>query len=104
VGIVEAKAGAKMTKVTSYKSVWDAIDDTPEQTANLRARSDLMQTIVKIVKECGWTRAEAAHHCGVPEPHVDDLMRGRVSRFSLDSLVNIATAIGRRVNLQIEHP
>jgi predicted XRE-type DNA-binding protein len=68
-----------MTNVISYKSVWDAIDDTPEQAANLLARSGLMQTIVKIVKESGWTRAEAAHHCGVPEPHVDDLMRGRMS-------------------------
>jgi predicted XRE-type DNA-binding protein len=28
---------------------------------------------------------------------MNDLLRGRVSRFSLDALVNIATAIGRRV-------
>jgi predicted XRE-type DNA-binding protein len=29
-------------------------------------------------------------------------LRGRVSRFSLDALVNIATAIGRRVHMELE--
>ena len=31
-----------------------------------------------------------------------DLMRGRVSRFSLDALVNIATAIGQRVHVELK--
>jgi len=34
--------------------------------------------------------------------HINDLLRGRVSRFSLDALVNIATALGRRVRLELE--
>jgi predicted XRE-type DNA-binding protein len=33
---------------------------------------------------------------------MNDLLRGRVSRFSLDALVNIATAIGRRVHMELE--
>jgi predicted XRE-type DNA-binding protein len=33
---------------------------------------------------------------------MNELLRGRVSRFSLDALVNIATAIGRRVRVEIE--
>ena len=31
-------------------SVWDALADTPEQAANLRARAELMQQIAAIVK------------------------------------------------------
>ena len=33
------------SKTESYASVWDAIADTPEQAAHLRARADLMQQI-----------------------------------------------------------
>jgi len=33
---------------------------------------------------------------------MNDLLRGRVSRFSLDALVNIATAIGRKVRFELE--
>lgn len=39
-----------MKKVESYASVWDAIADTPEQAANLRARAELMQQIAAMVK------------------------------------------------------
>lgn len=91
-----------MSKIESYASVWDAIADTPEQAANLRARAELMQKIVAIVHERAWTQAEAASHCGVTQPRMNDLLRGRVSRFSLDALVNICTALGRRVRLDLE--
>lgn len=91
-----------MKKIETYASVWDAIADTPEQAANLRARAELMQQIAAIVKESGWTQAEAATRCGVTQPRMNDLLRGRVSRFSLDALVNIATAIGRRVHVELE--
>jgi predicted XRE-type DNA-binding protein len=64
-----------------------------EQAANLRARAELMQKIAAIVKTRDWTQAEAAKKCSVTQPRMNDLLRGRVSRFSLDTLVNIATAI-----------
>ena len=89
-------------KIESYASVWDALADTPEEAANLRARAELMQQIAAIVEENGWTQVEAASHCGVTQPRMNDLLRGRVSRFSLDALVNIATAIGRRVHVELE--
>jgi predicted XRE-type DNA-binding protein len=89
-------------KIESYASVWDALADTPEEAANLRARAELMQQIAAIVSENGWTQVEAAKHCGVTQPRINDLLRGRVSRFSLDALVNIATAIGRRVHVELE--
>lgn len=91
-----------MTKIESYDSVWDAIAAPPEQAANLRTRAELMRKIAAIIKESGWKQAEAASHCGVTQPRMNDLLRGRVSRFSLDALVNIATALGRRVNLELE--
>ena len=91
-----------MKKVETYESVWDAIADTPGQAANLRARSELMQKIAAIVQERGWTQVEAAAQCGVTQPRINDLLRGRVSRFSLDALVNIAAAIGHRVRVDLE--
>ncbi len=90
-----------MTTTDSYESVWDAIADTPGQAANLRARAELMQKIATIVKDSGWTQAEAAKHCGVTQPRMNDLLRGRLSRFSLDALVNIAAASGHQVHMEL---
>ncbi len=91
-----------MKKSKAYASVWDAIADTPEQAANLRARAELMRKIAGIVKKNRWTQVEAAKRCGITQPRINDLLRGRVSRFSLDALVNIATSLGRRVRVEIE--
>ena len=85
-----------------YASVWDAIADTPERAANLRARAELMQQIAEVVKESGWNQAEAASRCGTTQPRIDDLLRGRVSRFSIDTLVNIATALGCTVHVKLQ--
>ena len=91
-----------MSKPESYASVWDAIADTPEQAANLRARADLMHKIEAHLKKHDWTQAEAASRCGVTQPRINDLLRGRLSRFSLDALVNIATALGCRVRVDLD--
>ena len=34
-----------------FKSVWDAIEDTPEEALNMRLRSELMIQITRRVKE-----------------------------------------------------
>ena len=92
----------KAAKVESYNSVWDAIADTPAEAVNLRVRSELMDKITSVIQESGWTQADAAKHCGVTQPRINDLLRGRISRFSLDALVNVAAALGKRVHIELE--
>jgi predicted XRE-type DNA-binding protein len=91
-----------MTDIQTFTSVWDAIADTPEQAANLQARAELMQQISAIIKANNWKQAEAAEHCGLTQPRINDLLRGRISNFSLDALVNIAVALGQRVHVTLE--
>nr|WP_307730288.1 XRE family transcriptional regulator [Duganella violaceicalia] len=57
--------------------------------------------ITKIIRDNGWKQAEAAEHCGVAQPRVNDLLRGRVSRFYLDALVNIVSALGLCVHFSV---
>ena len=84
-----------------FADVWEAIADTPAEAAHLRARAELMRGITGIVRATGWRQAEAAEHCGISQPRMNDLLRGRISRFSLDALVNIAAALGRKVRISI---
>ena len=93
-----------MSKVTveRFANVWDGIADTPEEAANLTLRSELMDEIETIIKRNGWTQKEAAKRCGVTQPRINDLLRGRISRFSIDALVNIASALGRKVRVSLD--
>jgi len=89
-------------KTDVYESVWDAIADTPQEAANLRVRAELIEKIAALISEKNWTQIEAANRCGVTQPRINDLLRGRISRFSLDALVNIATALGQQVHVNLE--
>jgi predicted XRE-type DNA-binding protein len=92
----------KKQKKRVFANVWDAIADSPEEAANLELRYVLMEKIAGIIEKNGWTQAEAAKRCGVSQPRVNDLLRGRIARFSLDALVNIVAALGQKVKVQLE--
>lgn len=92
----------KKVKAKTYSSVWDAIAQSPQEAANLRLRAELMDKITAIIAKKGWTQLEAAGHCAITQPRINDLLRGRISRFSLDALVNIASALGRRVHVELK--
>ncbi|STX44518.1 Uncharacterized conserved small protein [Legionella donaldsonii] len=86
----------------SYENIWDAIADTAGESANMQAKAELMRQIVAIIKKNGWKQVEAAQDCGITQPRLNDMLLGRISRFSLDALVNIAAAIGQRVHIELE--
>ncbi len=86
----------------TYANVWDALEDSPQTAANLSLRSDLIIEISRKIKERGWTQANAAKHCGISQPRMNDLLQGKIAKFSLDALVNIATAMGDKVTLLVE--
>ncbi len=85
-----------------FSSVWDAVADSSAEAASLRLRAELIEQIAALIERREWTQAEAARRCGISQPRMNDLLRGRISRFSLDALVNAATALGCRVRLQLK--
>ena len=89
-------------KERAYKNVWDAIEDDPVVRENLKLRSLLMIEIEDQIKREKWTQAEAAKRLGVTQPRVSNLMRGKINAFSLDMLVQMATAAGLRVSIKVK--
>lgn len=92
----------KKIEVHEFANTGDALSDTSEEAANLAVRSDLLTQISQIIKKSGWTQVEAAKRCRITQPRMSNLLRGRIDRFSLDALVNIATALGRKVQLKLK--
>ena len=83
-----------------FASVWHAIEDTPEQAENLKLRAALMTALKDRLAQSGVSQAQAAELFGVTQPRLSDLVRGKIDRFRLDALVNMATAAGLRVELR----
>ena len=92
-----------MTKrAQAFESVWDALEATPAEASNLRLRADLMIALSARVAKWETTQVAAAQRLGITQPRLNDLMRGRIDRFSLDALVNLAAKAGLVIRLEIE--
>ena len=85
----------------SFASVWDAISDTPTEAENMKLRSVLMMALKGHIAEQGLSQIQAAKPLGVTQPRVSDLMRGKIDLFGLDTLVNMVSAAGLHVEMQV---
>jgi predicted XRE-type DNA-binding protein len=86
-----------------FTSVWDALEDTPQEAENLRLRSVLMMALKDHLTQAGLSQAQAAKLLGVTQPRVSDLLRGKIHLFSLDTLVNMAASAGLHIELHLCH-
>ncbi|GAB2951350.1 helix-turn-helix domain-containing protein [Hafnia psychrotolerans] len=88
--------------IETFESVWDAIEDTPQQAENMKVRSTLMMILTAHIDKTKMTQVQAAKVFGVTQPRISDLMRGKISVFSIDMLVNmLASAELRITNIEI---
>jgi predicted XRE-type DNA-binding protein len=77
---------------------------SPAESRNLRLRSEMITALRKFIEKEGLTQAEAAARLKVSQPRISDLARGKISRFSLDTLVNMLSDAGLEVDLHIKPP
>ena len=88
-------------KKQTFESVWDALEESAEAAANMRARADLMIAVQRYVAAGGVTQSQAAKQLGISQPRLNDLLRGRIDKFSVDALVIMLARVGKQVKLTV---
>lgn len=68
----------------------------------MTARADLLLAIREKVKTWGVTQEKAATRLALTGPRLNDLMRGKLDKFPLDALVNIASAAGFKLHIALD--
>jgi predicted XRE-type DNA-binding protein len=72
-----------------------------EDAEHLKMRSNLMIELTKLIRDRGLTQSRAAKLLGVSQPRISDLTRGRIERFSIDTLVEMLGHAGVRVSFSM---
>lgn len=88
-------------EVETFDSVFDALADTPVEAANMKARSELLSALNSQIRSWNLPQEAAAARLGITRPRLNDLLRGKLSKFSLDALVNLATAAGLVLEIRV---
>jgi predicted XRE-type DNA-binding protein len=72
-----------------------------EEAENLRVRSELMIELSSLIKARRMTQARAAQVLGVSQPRISDLVRGKIERFSVDTLIEMLGRAGVYVQFTV---
>lgn len=57
-------------------------------------KSKLLIILAEMIRGEGWSQADAAEKLGVSQPRVSNLMNGHVSKFAIDTLLEMLCRIG----------
>ncbi|MDH6267065.1 putative XRE-type DNA-binding protein [Rhizobium sp. SG_E_25_P2] len=87
--------------VETFDDPFEALGVAKAEAANMTFRADVLLAIREQVRSWGLSQEKAAARLGVTRPRLSDLLRGQVDKFSLDALVNIATAAGLRLTIEV---
>ena len=92
----------KLNIVVGSDNVFRDLGFPEAEAQNLLLRTDLVIHIRKVVEKLGVTQAEAAKRAGITQPRMNDLVKGRTKKFTLDALVKVASSFGYSVQLKLK--
>ena len=90
-----------MNDKRKFESVWEALEDDPVRVQNLKLRSAALIEITEKLAGLNLSQTEIAKILSISQPRVSALMQGKIQKFRLDSLVDIAHRLGLRVSIQV---
>lgn len=73
------------------------------EAANLQVRADLMLDLRHYIQAQGWTQEQAAAFFGETQPRISNLMKGEISRFSVDKLLIMLRRAGMQVKVEVSN-
>ena len=85
----------------SSGNVFRDLGFSKSEAENLKIRTDLMIRLSKLIDSRRLTQAEAARLFGVTQPRISDLVRGKIDRFSIDTLVAMLGHAGVRIHIVV---
>lgn len=98
------KSTKEFTMIKGSGNVFADLGFSPAESHNLLLRSRMLTALSDHIEKQGWTQAEAAKRLKVSQPRISDLVRGKIGRSSMDTLVNMLTDAGLAVDVRIRTP
>ena len=74
---------------------------SPEEAEDLEIRATLLEGIQNWLKKSGMSQAAAAEHLGVSQARISEIKNGKISRFTIDKLIAIASRAGLHPRVEL---
>ena len=67
----------------------------------MKARAQLMRTLQKTGSSWNLSQKDSAKRLGLTQPRLNDLLRGKIDKFSLDALFDLMGRVGLKVSIAL---
>ena len=85
----------------SAGKVFQDLGFTPAQAYNMALRARLSVEIQRVMEAHAWNQTEAARHFGITRSRLNDILRGRLNKVTMDRLVNMLANAGVEVSIEV---
>ena len=89
-----------MKTVEGSDNIFRDLGFAEEEAENVKLRAALMSEVRELA--AGYMQQEAAKLFGITQPRLNDLLRGKIGKFSIDALVNMLGKAGMRVKMTVK--
>lgn len=84
------------------KNPIELLAQNPIDLSLVSVKSKLMIIVTKLIRENGWTQAQAAKEIGVSQPRISNLMNGQISKFSIEMLLEMLGKLGYLLDVSFD--
>jgi predicted XRE-type DNA-binding protein len=88
---------------TNQPNVFEQLGFDRAEAAALERKSVLYTKVVTMARERDLTQKKLAALLGITQPHVSQLLGGKISRFSVEKLIEFAERLGADVEIVVRN-
>lgn len=85
----------------TFESVWGTIEDSKSAAASIKARAQLMRALQKTISSWDLSQKASAERLAPTQPRLNDLLRSKIDKFSLDALFDLTGRVGLEVSIAL---
>jgi len=83
----------------SNQNIFEILTSDPISLNMWNLKSNLIIAIHKTLNDKGWTQSEAASHLGISQPRVSNMLKGKLDKFSTDTLLEMLFKLGYKLDI-----
>jgi predicted XRE-type DNA-binding protein len=85
-------------------SVLDDLGFSPAEALEIKVKAEIYRDLLSYLKEQAFTQQELGRVLGLHQPDVSHLLNGRVSKFSLGKLIQLAGKLNLEAQVKLTKP
>ena len=84
------------------QNLYELFSEDPVEYNMKSLKAKLAITLVELIRARHWNQAAAAEHLNITQPRMSNLFRGKLDRFSIDTLMEMIVRIGYKFEMDFD--